>query len=172
VLQLSTVFMYNSIDYNVFELTPSVIPACEDCTFYWEFTDGLTSTDSIPTHTFNTTDEYGATLTVSSPEGCIAQFTEFVYSPIIYIPNSFTPNNDGLNDVFKVSVRGISEFSIQIFNRWGDLVHESTDPNEIWQGGDANGEYFIPNGVYSYVVKYKSLDTQAKIENGTITVFR
>jgi gliding motility-associated-like protein len=172
VLQLSTLFMYNSIDYNVFELTPSVIPACEDCTFYWEFTDGLTSTDSIPTHTFNTTDEYGATLTVSSPEGCIAQFTEFVYSPIIYIPNSFTPNNDGLNDVFKVSVRGISEFSIQIFNRWGDLVHESTDPNEIWQGGDANGEYFIPNGVYSYVVKYKSLDTQAKIENGTITVFR
>ena len=172
VLQLSTSFSYSALDHNMFTLIPYNFPSCDDCTYYWEFTDGQVSEEPSPTHTFLTSNDYGATLNITSPEGCTAQYTEFVYAPLIYIPNSFTPNNDGLNDVFQVSVRGIDQFKIQIFNRWGDLVHESIDPEEVWQGSDSKGDYYIPNGVYSYVVTYKSLDTQAKIEKGTITVIR
>lgn len=71
----------------------------------------------------------------------------------IYIPNAFTPNNDGINDVFKPSLNNIEEDSYQfsVFNRWGNLLFETTAAGQGWNG--IHGGTASPEGVYVYVIK-------------------
>ena len=53
---------------------------------------------------------------------------------ILYVPNAFTPNSDGLNETFGPVGAGVDQFSMLIFNRWGELIYESEDMNEQWDG--------------------------------------
>ena len=78
----------------------------------------------------------------------------------------------GLNDFFQVKGGQISEYAIQIFNRWGELVFESKDMDEIWNGSANGGEYFTEDEVYNYVIKVKGMETRAFERSGTITVIR
>jgi len=73
----------------------------------------------------------------------------------IYVPNSFTPNNDGLNDYWQVSVGDslTNNYSCQIVNRDGKVIWQSFDPQDKWLGGE---EYYSPNGIYQYIVIYNS----------------
>ena len=99
----------------------------------------------------------------------------FNYSCVgsLYIPNSFTPNNDGLNDVFITeSARVLRRFEIWIYNRWGQLVFHSTDPTEAWNGNHADGEYYVPNGLYTYMVKYAFGPNDALRKTGSISIVR
>jgi len=92
--------------------------------------------------------------------------------PDIYIPNSFTPNGDGKNDVFYIkTVYEFSEFKLTIFNRWGDMVFESEDINKGWDG-TYKGK-LVPLGVYVYQLTATIKDTgeQRKI-TGRVTVVR
>jgi|GEM_PF-3188476 len=72
------------------------------------------------------------------------------YQPIVWIPNSFTPNGDGLNDVYKPSFHGIdpNTYSIHIYDRWGGLVFSSHDLSVCWDG--FLGDKLLPSGVYFY----------------------
>ncbi len=90
----------------------------------------------------------------------------------INIPNSFTPNGDGLNDEFKiVTLAEFSEFKMIIYNRWGELLFESTDKNKGWDG-TFKGK-FVPYGVYVYLVTGIIKDTNEQIKrNGTVTLLR
>ena len=170
--QLSIAFSYIQEDFNTFQFNPFVSEDCTNCSFTWEFSDGVISNELNPTHTFSSIGEYGATLTVVSESGCPTQFTDYIYTPIIYIPNSFTPNNDGLNDVFKASILGVETFKIQIFNRWGEIVFESADTDFNWDGSHKNGDYYNQTGVYNYLISYKSLDTSAKEIKGVVNLIR
>lgn len=67
-----------------------------------------------------------------------------------FAPNAFTPDGDGLNDVFRVIGPKTDSFELQIFNRWGQLVFESDNISQPWTGNHAGGEYFIPDGIYVY----------------------
>jgi gliding motility-associated-like protein len=58
---------------------------------------------------------------------------------VLYIPNAFTPNSDGINDGFKAVGIGVVEFKLQIFDRWGALIFESNDINKAWDGS-VNGK--------------------------------
>jgi gliding motility-associated-like protein len=92
----------------------------------------------------------------------------------IYIPNAFTPNDDGVNDVFKVEARGVLNYEFFIFNRWGDVVFESKDPDDVWTGG--NPDYYVPDGVYTYLVKGVNSKFEdildSKHARGTVTIVR
>ncbi len=92
----------------------------------------------------------------------------------IFIPNVFTPNNDGFNDVFRVILRGAKEYHLQIFNRWGDIVFESNNPNEPWTGGK-NG-YFVPDGTYLWIIHALDATNQPLLKqgnsSGTVTILR
>lgn len=67
----------------------------------------------------------------------------------IEMPNVFTPNNDGINDIFKpVYSKGITSMRIQILNRWGNLVYETDHPNIDWNGQDVN------TGTYFWIINY------------------
>ena len=90
----------------------------------------------------------------------------------IYVPNAFTPNNDGVNHVFKPSIINIEEDSYQfsVFNRWGNLIFETTDTNQGWSGnfkGTASQE-----GIYVYVIRAKTKDGRLLDLTGEITLTR
>lgn len=73
----------------------------------------------------------------------------------VYIPNAFTPDGDGLNDIFKaVANCPLETFHMQIFNRWGNLVFESRDIDRGWNGHSLNKSFYSSNEVYTYLVTY------------------
>jgi len=75
-----------------------------------------------------------------------------VFYPV-YVPNSFTPDNDGLNDVFRAEGNDLRGFSMRIFNRWGEVIFETTDPEEPWRGDVNGGDHYAPTGVYVWQVQ-------------------
>jgi gliding motility-associated-like protein len=76
-----------------------------------------------------------------------------VPSMTMYIPNTFTPNGDGLNDTFGISGEAINEFSMRIFNRWGQLIFETSNANQRWDG-TLQGEK-ASEGTYIYKITAK-----------------
>ena len=91
------------------------------------------------------------------------------------IPNTFTPNGDGINDNFKI-IGGpyVSSFHIWIFDRWGNKVFESTQADFLWNGTDQFvGEKPFNSGVFSYVIEYQKLDADSggKI-GGNVTLIK
>jgi gliding motility-associated-like protein len=93
-------------------------------------------------------------------------------NPTFYIPNVFSPNDDGINDVWKVigSTNNLRLFSCSIFNRWGQEVFSSNDINDVWTGGYK--EYYCPDGVYFYQIKAGQSPSSTKIFSGHITLLR
>jgi gliding motility-associated-like protein len=88
----------------------------------------------------------------------------------VFIPNAFTPNDDGKNDVFLVRASRISEYKIQILNRWGQVVYASERLDLGWDG-TTNGQP-AQEGVYSYVVYYRDFDGYFLTKTGTLTLMR
>jgi gliding motility-associated-like protein len=86
-----------------------------------------------------------------------------------FAPNSFTPNGDGINDIFEV--RGLSVYKpiVKIFNRWGVEVYTSS--NLYWTGDSGSG-YYCDNGVYNWIIEYKDKDGFNKIQKGFVTLIR
>ena len=76
-----------------------------------------------------------------------------------YIPNTFTPDQDNLNEGFKPSMSNVAlleQYEFSIFNRWGELIFRTNDPNQSWDGRYLNGEYYVPDGAYYFDVQYKT----------------
>jgi gliding motility-associated-like protein len=93
-------------------------------------------------------------------------------SDYAYFPNSFTPNQDGINDAWLPVVNNIQSYHIEIFDRWGNVVFESKDPNEAWVGGWKGGDYFVGNGIYPYRATIDFLSGNIEILQGQITILR
>jgi gliding motility-associated-like protein len=120
----------------------------------WEFSDGEVTTEPNPTHVFTSVENWNATLVAVSQNSCRKSITqEYFPSGALYVPNAFTPDNDGFNDVFFVKGHDIKTFEIKIFNRNGEVIFESTDIEMPWDGGVDNGDYFAPDGAYQYIIK-------------------
>lgn len=77
----------------------------------------------------------------------------------VYLPNAFTPNGDLMNDVFQVKYQcQFEQFSLTLFNRWGQIIFQSFDPDTVWTGSVDDGDYFAPDGIYTYELKYKLVE--------------
>lgn len=141
----------------------------------WNFGDGTTSTSSSPAHTFQNAGVYTVTLTVQSANGCTDSYTMMVTviseGSVIRVPNVFTPNNDRVNDRFHIFTENISDFHISIFDRWGKLVMESTDPGQDWDGTTNSGGD-AADGTYFYILIAKGGDSKEYKEQGTVSLFR
>ncbi len=97
--------------------------------------------------------------------------TEVVCGPPLFtIPNAFTPNADGINDALCFATEGIVEFSIAIFNRWGERVYESSDPSQCWDG-TYRGHPCLP-GVYTYTCHIRCHANEENEFKGDITLIR
>ena len=113
-------------------------------------------------------------LSAISEEGCVGRDSAYVdlFYPI-YVPNAFTPNNDGVNDAFFVEGVEPRGYLMEIYNRWGELVFRSEDASEVWQGNWQRGEgdHYVPDGVYLWRVRYELRDGPRWAE-GHVTVIR
>ncbi len=92
----------------------------------------------------------------------------FERDPIISIPNSFTPNGDGLNDLFVVSGKFIASYELQVFNRWGEVLFQTTDLDTGWDGTSNNN--IMPVGNYVYWMRIKDLNNNEHIRTGSILI--
>jgi gliding motility-associated-like protein len=88
----------------------------------------------------------------------------------LYVPNSFTPNNDGINDNFKVSAVRLNEYNIIIVNRWNEIVFQSYDHECYWDG--IYGGKLLPSDVYYYEVAYRDVTNKFNQKKGTITLIK
>ena len=121
--------------------------------------------------------EYPIQLTVFDVGGCRDDYVLTVYVEdylYFYLPSTFTPDGDGINDVFKpVFSIEPKNYSLQIFNRDGEKVFHSADPEEVWLGGRLSGDYFCPNGLYLWKLQASDPFTGEIIEsNGHILLTR
>ncbi len=125
--------------------------------YYWDFGDGDTSTMISPFHTYLDTGFFDVTLVVTNKYGCTDTTIHTIYAYpdfVFYIPNSFTPNHNGLNDVFTGKGEGFKLFYMEVFNRWGEKIYESNDINRGWNGTHRNEE--SPIGTYVYKMEVQT----------------
>ncbi|HWY99192.1 MAG TPA: gliding motility-associated C-terminal domain-containing protein, partial [Bacteroidia bacterium] len=141
-------------------------------TSYWTFGDGGTDTSKQPYYLYNTNPgAYVVTLTASNG-GCKDSVSDTVFViQTIYIPNVFTPNGDGINDVFHVTIGGMKTYSIEIFNRWGEKVFIADSPEIDWDGMSMGG-VAESDGTYYYIIK--ATDYIGKVYNfkGAVQLIR
>lgn len=93
----------------------------------------------------------------------------------VYIPSSFTPNGDGVNDIFKPVLANItvSDYRLTLFDRWGNTVFDTREPEQGWNGEQANTGYFAPPGVYAYRIHIREAESGEPREwNGSVTLVR
>jgi gliding motility-associated-like protein len=90
---------------------------------------------------------------------------------LVFIPTAFTPNGDGENELFRGTAVGIKEYELIIFNRWGEVMFQSTDPTEGWDGNHPNGKEAI-EGVYAWSVYAKGQNDVLILKKGQLTLFR
>jgi len=102
--------------------------------------------------------EFQACLEVVGPGGCMdAQCYTVVLSAesYIFVPNSFTPDADGTNDVFAPIIAGLTSdyrYTFRVYNRWGDVIFETNDPNDVWTGDVHGGNYYAQPDAYVYEI--------------------
>ncbi|HYG50903.1 MAG TPA: PKD domain-containing protein [Flavobacteriales bacterium] len=143
-------------------------------TYNWSFGDGTGSTASQPSHTYAAQEgTYTVTLIANNQYGCAdTAIIEIYIHPehTLYVPNAFTPNKNGTNDVFAAKGTNILEFEMQIFNRWGELIFVSQNLENGWDGTH-KGE-IAKEDVYVYKIRYKTIEDQILSKEGHVTLYR
>ncbi len=146
----------------------------------WNFGDPASYNDNLsnlqnPIHTFSDSGTYMVQLIVYSDQSCsdTIEKTITIYPEIlIYIPNAFTPNKDGQNEIFKPVITGIDEnnYKLYIFDRWGRQTFFTDDVNMGWDGTENDKE--CESAVYVYNVYYTSVIGKAYKIKGTVTLLK
>ena len=191
---MDTVRAAPNADFSVFPLETTTANPVIDFTdasssdavsWTWFFGDGDTTTiltpnfvsGSIMTHTYDSAGTYTILLLTKNVDGCVDTAIHDVLimeEYIVFTPNSFTPNKDGINDFFMPVGIGIDpdNFRLSIYNRWGDKIYETKDINKPWDGRANDGKYRAQTEVYIWVLS--TVDPkQAKHEYvGHVTLIR
>lgn len=143
----------------------------------WSFGNLSGSSVKAPNYTFRDTGNFAVRLVATNRFGCVDTVVKRLYvEPFAsyYLPNAFSPNDDGQNETF-VGI-GMTEsfksFSMQIFNRWGEIVFRTDKPNEAWNGQKNNTGYELPQGVYLVLVKYTTYKGEAQEVKSFLTLTR
>lgn len=149
----------------------------EDVTeWYYEFGDGQFATFREGSHLYEDYGEFGITLFVTNVFGCkdtaIKQITVHP-DMLLYIPNAFTPDGNGHNEIFIPVYSGseVIEYSFEIFDRWGQMIFRSKDVSVGWDGF-VNG-MAAQDGVYNWRLRYRTDHSEETIfKQGSVTLLR
>ncbi len=142
--------------------------------YYWRADSQLAATGPSYTVSYLQKGRYCVYLTVESELGC-ADSTSLCFDVsgyVLLIPNVFTPNGDGINDVFLVVGYGMEYLELVIYDRWGLEMHSARGTEQVTWDGTRNGSP-VPEGTYVYVVRYKLIDKpETEYRSGAVTVLR
>lgn len=173
VMPVEAVISRQELDVDHYLFTSASTPSDESTTLQWYVDEEAYTTDNSFDYSFDGIGEHIVHLTATNAIGCTDSTYQIILSsPIVYIPNAFSPNGDGINDVFRIEMQSVQDFELTIFNRWGDVVFHSIDPTEPWLGEFKNGEYYNQNGVYNYVIKVRGFKNEVLEKTGYINVMR
>lgn len=142
-------------------------------TTYFDFGDNTTSNQILNSHTYENIGTYNYQLIVINNFGCTDTTNgTIIINPInaLYVPNSFTPNNDNLNDTFFPVIPYCKNATMQIFNRWGVLIYNTNDIQNGWDGTYKNSH--SPNDIYTYKIDIEYIDNTTKTQTGNVTLIR
>ncbi|HRC32872.1 MAG TPA: choice-of-anchor L domain-containing protein [Bacteroidia bacterium] len=141
--------------------------------WYWNFDDGEKSEEQNPLHFFKEAKEHVISLTVLNISGCQDTYKETILITPLWIPNTFTPNNDGKNDSFFTSdyIANVQSYRMVIYNRWGGKVYETTEFTQPWDGLDIGGNP-SPEGTYVYRLEVVTKGGKAHEFSGTVDLLR
>ena len=105
--------------------------------WYFVNNNGYTSTQTNPSYMFEQSGNYPIALVVHNKYGCsdtIVKMITVVEEQNLYVPNSFTPNGDGINDIFLAKGKGLTKYNLMIFDRWGQKLFETSEFTTGWDG--------------------------------------
>ena len=142
----------------------------------WYFGDSVTSTLQNPMpHEYADTGSYMITLIVYSASNCKdTSYQKIIIEPdfSFYVPSSFTPNDDGLNDTF--SGKGIfnNNYKMIIYNRWGEVVYKTDDIKTPWDGTTKGGKEIALEDTYVYHISLKDIHRKTHVYRGIVTLIR
>ena len=145
--------------------------------FEWDFGDGNGSTERSPVHLFTEPGTYPVTFTVTEGECSAFSIIDIVVRgpeeevSSVHIPNVFSPNGDGINDMLQVDAKSIARIELRIMNRWGQLVALLERTDQGWDGRNSAGEA-LPAGTYFYLLEAEGTDGRHHGINGSITLLR
>ncbi len=149
---LTTIFDADIRFYNTTIVSENIV------SWYYNFDDGYGSSDINPFHTYQTWGDFYVTQTVTNAFGCpnttkllVRILPEFRF----WVPNAFTPDRDGLNDIFKPVVIGVEEYNFMIFDRWGAQIFKTEDQTEGWDGRYKNDP--CTDDVYIWKCDFKNV---------------
>ncbi len=155
------------------------VPQNTNVYFEWNISGGGIITSGIGTNTITVqwneiTGSYNISV-YAIENGCLGELSSYSISieecteAIIHIPNAFSPNNDLTNDYFQVIINGAINYKLTIWNRWGELIFETNDPYEGWNGFHKGKK--SPQDVYTYRVAFSdSYGEQSQF--GFVTLIR
>ncbi len=137
----------------------------------WDFGNGYTSKNPNPQTSYSNGGNYLIKQVVTDTLGC-KDSTErkLLIDCYLKIPNVFTPNGDGINDVFSIESTCIQNYTIQILDRWGLLVYKGTQENLSWDGRTSSGQ-LCPEGTYYFTLQTNNGNEDQKM-NGFITLLK
>ena len=150
-------------------------------TFEWNFYNAGESNMANPRWTFpdiETVTPYTVCLMAGNQYGCMDTLCQEVYVENVlqvFVPNTFTPDGDGLNDVFLPIVNGELDDSYRfwVFNRWGEVVFYTEEVGKAWTGGFRDGDYYIQDGYYLWKIEVADLETsKTKTFEGNVFILR
>lgn len=134
----------------------------------WDFGDGQTSTEQNPQHIYGDSGTYNVTLIVTNSEGCVDTFTVQVVVielPVV-VPNVFTPNGDGANDLLVFGfLDSYPGSKLYLYNRWGKLIYQNADYKNDWDGDNNSA------GVYYFILEVNYPEGVSK-KSGTVTLLK
>lgn len=144
-------------------------------TTYFSFGDGTNSTNPINKYSFKDEGNYTYFLIVTNQFGCSDTTSDMIQIegiPYGFVPNVFTPNNDNVNEFFKIRGEYIKSSSMLIFNRWGGLMFDGNDATIGWDGINKQNGTPCDNGTYMYVIKMILENGKDYLFKGNVSLFR
>ena len=140
--------------------------------YAWYLNDSLINFTAPGTITFPDSGTYVLELVLTNSSGCSDVDSSIIRvlsdKLILEIPNVFTPNGDGVNELFQVKYNAVKSFQANVFNRWGRLIYTWNSVSDGWDGKSNND--VMPNGTYYYVISGTDIKDQVFQEKGSLTL--
>lgn len=168
-------------NYSPFEINLSITPVqfsnfssgASITKYRWDVDDSFETDQPDFTKVFHDSGYIKISLMTENKWGCrdsISQYIFVIDTFIIFIPNAFSPNEDGVNDVFKVGGIGIRNLEMTIYNRWGEKLYNRSSPSNDFGWDGIYLDQYVQQGAYMYVIRAKDNRNRSYMFKGTVTV--